>query len=311
MIKIKRIKSHNDSSFRHFILNVFDELPQINNSLLENIHSFLPNNKKFMAENYAAVEDGKILCEASILPQSRKNVRWHINHLAVGEASDEVISRLIKYVVNKYGGDGVETFITFVEDDMPELKELFKRGCNFRECAHLELWGGDNSKIIDDNFNEDVFKDYHVRYLPQIVELHNNMIFPQFRQALKIVKDDFKKRFKSAVLKKVLYNEVTATVEGYFLVFKKNNKLYLDMLLSDAFATYYPEVLKCCKNHIGDVKILVKKYHTSSKILIDNLNQKGFEKKESYSILVKDYWAPVKQSEESLLNLRINVSSPA
>jgi hypothetical protein len=311
MIKIKRIKSNNNNSLEHFLLNIFSQMPRINNPFCEFCHDFLPNNQKFLSENYAAIEDGTSLCEVSISPQSRKNARWHINRLSIGECSDDMIARLIKYVMNKYGGDGVETFITFVNDDIPELKELFKKGCSFRECAHLELWGGDSSKIIDENFNADIFKDYQPRYLSQIVELHNNMIFPQFRQALKIVEDDFRKRFKNSVFKKILYNEVTASVEGYFLIFKKNDKLYLDILLSDGFATYYPEVLKCCKNYLDDVTILVKKYHTSSKILAENLTLKGFAKQSSYAILVKDYWAPAKKENESLLNLAVNVSSPA
>lgn len=286
-------------------------MPKVNNSFYEFFHSFLPNNKKFLAENYAAIEDGQSLCEVSISPQSRKNARWHINRLSVGNCSDDMIATLIKYVMNKYGGDGVETFVTFVNENMPELKELFKKGCSFRECAHLELWVGDSSKIIDDNFNPDFFKEYHPRYLSQIVDLHNSMIFPQFRQALKIVEDDFRKRFKNSVFKKILYNEVTASIEGYFLIFKKNDKLYLDILLSDAFSSYYPEVLKCCKSYLTDVTVLVKKYHTSSKILVENLSQKNFVKKESYAILVKDYWSVVKKENESLLNLAVNISSPA
>ncbi|MEI8377753.1 MAG: hypothetical protein WCF95_04355 [bacterium] len=311
MIKIKRIKSNNNSSLEHFLLNVFSQMPKINNPIYEFLHSFLPNNQKFLSENYAAIEDGISLCEVSISPQSRKNARWQINRLSIGDCSDDMIAILIKYVMNKYGGDGVETFLTFVNENMPELKELFKKGCSFRECAHLELWNGDNSKIIDDNLNTDFFKDYHPRYLSQIVELHNNMIFPQFRQALKIVEDDFRKRFKNSVFRKILYNEVTATVEGYFLIFKKNDKLYLDILLSDAFASYYPEVLKCCKGYLNDVTVLVKKYHTSSKILVENLSQKDFAKQSSYAILVKDYWSVVKKENESILNLGVNISSPA
>lgn len=311
MIKIKRIKFLNNPSFEHFSLNIFNEMPKSANFLIEFLHSLLPNWQKTITENYAAVEDKKILCELSISPQSRKNARWQFKSLSVGECSDEIILRLIKYVINKYGGDGVETFITFVNDNIPELKELFKRGCSFRECAHLELYRGNPSKIMDDSFNPEIFKDYHNRYLNQIVELHNEMIFPQFRQALKVDKDDFKKRFKGAVFKKILYNEVTATVEGYFLIFKKNEKLYLESLLSDAFATYYPEILKACKEYLNETTVMVKKYHTSSKILAAELAQRSFEKDSSYAILVKDYWSPVKEKEESLLSLRVNVSSPA
>jgi hypothetical protein len=278
---------------------------------MEIIHSLLPNETKFWCEKYAAIEDKKILCEVSISPQSRKNARWHINHMAVGECSEDVISRLIKYVMNKYGGDGVETFLTFIDDNMPELKALFKQECSFRECAHLELWRAQQSKITDENFNPDIFQDYHSKYLNQIVELHNNMIFPQFRQALKIGKDDFKKRFKGAVFKKILYNSATSSVEGYFLIFKKNGNFYLELLMSDAFATYYPEVLKACKLYLDDATILVKKYHTSYKILVEALSQSDFAKQESFAILVKDYWAQVKKTEESLLALRVNISSPA
>lgn len=311
MTKIKRTRLINNPNFEHFLLNIFDEMPKSGNFLIGFVHSLLPNWQKTIMENYSAIEEKKILCEVSISPQSRKNARWHINHLSIGECSDEVILRLIKYVVNKYGGDGVETFITFVNDNIPELKELFKRGCGFRECAHLELWQGDSSKIIDECFKPEIFKDYHSRYLKQIAQLHNDMIFPQFRQALKIDKEDLKKRFNGAIFKKILYNEVTASVEGYFLIFKKNEKLYMESLLSDAFASYYPEILKACKEYLDKTTILVKKYHTSSKTLVNELSQRGFEKNTSYAILVKDYWSPVKEKEESLLNLRVNISSPA
>ena len=75
MIKIKRVKSNNSSDLEHFLLNVFHQIPKINNPFCEFFHGFLPNNKKFLPENYAAIEDKKTLCEISIAPQSRKNAR--------------------------------------------------------------------------------------------------------------------------------------------------------------------------------------------------------------------------------------------
>ena len=311
MTKIKRVKFIKNLNFEHFPLNIFREMPESGNFIVEFAHSFLPVWQKTLSENYAAIEENDPLCEVSISPQSRKNARWKFDSLSIGKCSDDVISRLIKYVMNKYGGDGVETFITFVDDNMPELKELFKQGCSFRECGHLELWHGAGSKVIDNSFNSKIFKDYNKKYLGQITELHNEMIFPQFRQALKIDKEDFKKRFKKAVLKKVLYNEAKTSVEGYFLIFKKNGKLYLESLLSEAFATYYPEILKACKEYLPETTILVKKYHTSSKILADELSQREFKKEASYAILIKDYWALVKEKEGSLLGLSLNISSPA
>lgn len=309
MTKIKRTKLNKTAELEHFLLNIFEEMPNSENVLVEILHSFLPNCRKTITENYAAIEDEKHLCEVSITPQSRKNARWHINHLGVGNCSDEVISRLIKYVMNKYGGDGVETFITFINDNIPELKELFKRGCGFRECAHLELWGASSEKITPEPTTE--FKNYDKKYLNQIVELHNEMIFPQFRQALKIDKEDLRRRFNGAVFKKILVDETTHSVEGYFLIFKKNNHIHLELLLSEAFATYYPEVLNACRDYLNDATILVKKYHTSSKQLAEYLTQIEAEKKASYAILVKDYWAPVKGAEKSLFGLSVNVSSPA
>ena len=61
MIQIKRIKSNNSSDLEHFLLNVFGQMPQINNSLCEFFHNFLPNNKKFLSENYATIEDKKMV----------------------------------------------------------------------------------------------------------------------------------------------------------------------------------------------------------------------------------------------------------
>jgi hypothetical protein len=69
--------------------------------------------------------------------------------------------------------------------------------------------------------------------------------------------------------------------------------------------------LKACKDYLDDATILVKKYHTSYKSLLEALAQRDFAKKDSYAILVKDYWAHSKTPEESVLNLRVNISSPA
>lgn len=296
MIRIRRINSGNVNLEQQVLLNIFEETPKTHNPIVCFLHSFLPNGKKRITENYAAIEDKQMLSAISLKPQNRKNARWHINTINIGDCSDETIARLVNYVVNKYGGEGVETFITFTDEKTPELRELFIRGCNFRGGAHLNLWQGSCEKIHLNDFNTELFCDCKKSHFPLIAQLHNQMIFPQFRQSLSIAPDDFKNRFKDAVDSKVIYCESSNSIEGYFLVFKRQGKLYLELLLSEAYDEYYPEILKYCNQYIDEgANILIKKFHTSSKKLEEILEEYNFHQEKSYAVLIKDYWAEVKQ----------------
>lgn len=310
MIRIRRITSRNIPIEQQLLLSIFEETPQSHNCIINFLHSFLPNGKKSITENFAAIEDKEVLSTISLKPQNRKNARWHINRLGFGKCSDETIAKLINYVVSKYGGEGVETFITFINDRKPELRELFIRGCNFRGGAHLNLWQGSCKNMHISNFNAKLFSDYKKEYAPLISQLHNQMIFPQYRQSLSIAPQDFKNRFKDAVASKVLYCESSNSIEGYFLVFKRQDKLYVELLLSEAYDKYYPEILKYCSEYINDnAYILVKKFHTSSKKLEETLESYNFVESASYAVLIKDYWAEIKQPKTS--HIAVGAHNPA
>lgn len=300
MVRIRRIKSTEVNIQQQLLLNIFEEQSKNHNSFLEFLHSFLPNKIKRITENFAAIEDKKILSVISLKPQSRKNARWHINRLCVGDCTDETLIKLINFAVSKYGADGVETFITFINEKTPELKQLFLKYCNFRGGAHLNLWSGSSKKIPDNDFNKKLFSKNKKEYAPLIAQLHNQMIFPQYRQSLSIAPIDFKNRFKDSITNKVIYCESSNSIEGYFLIFKREGNLYLELLLSDAYDEYYPEILKYCSDYIEQgANILVKKFHTSSKKLEEVLDEYSFNENASYAVLIKDYWAEIKKPKKS------------
>ena len=301
MIRIRKNPPSNQPR-EHLFLNIFQERPKFPNCIFNFLHSFFPKDKKIWNENYSAIDGNVVLCEVSISPQSRKNARWHIDRLSVNKCADEVIIKTIKYVMNEYGGDGVQTFITFVDDKMPPLKNLFKSGCNFLEWSRIEIWNSPKTPSNND-YALKIFKAYHFDYLPQIVELYNEMIFPQFRQYLKITNENFKEKLKKTKMVRVLYDESNSKVEGYFLIFEKYGKYYLELLLSEAFGSYYTEIIDYCSNYFAEFNILLKTYFSPSRHLRDSLLKKGLTKKDSYAILIKDYWAPEKQEQSAATGL--------
>lgn len=301
MIRIRK-KSPSNQTLEHLFLNIFQESPRFPNFICDFLHSFFPKDKKIWNENYSAIDGNNVLCEVAISPQNRKSARWHIDRLSISQCADEVIIKTIKYVMHEYGGDGVQTFITFVDDKMPPLKNLFKKGCDFMECARIEIWYSPETPSNND-YALKIFKEYNQDYLEQIVELYNEMIFPQYRQYLKITKENFKDKIKKSKMLRVLYDEANSKIEGYFLIFEKNEKYYLELLLSESCGSYYTEIVDYCTNYFEKFDILVKTYFSPSRHLKDALMKKQLGKKESYAILIKDYWAPEKQEDKQVVDI--------
>ena len=95
-----------DKTFIHFPFNI--------------IHNLFPVNLKFLQECYVAVEKDEPLGLISLTPDGHTKTRWKINRLILGTNAYDTGKQLVDYVVNKYGGAGVETFVTVIDENYAE-----------------------------------------------------------------------------------------------------------------------------------------------------------------------------------------------
>jgi|GEM_PF-423788 len=279
------------------------------------IHDLLPVNLKFLQESYVAVEKNEVLGLISLTPDTRQKTRWRINKLILNVNAYEVGKQLIDFVVNKYGGAGVETFITILNETSAEAIALFKNNCGFRSCTQIHVFEKDNLQFNKDlylNFN--LLRDAKPSDAENLKEFDQQSIFPQYRISLINSKSDFKVGLKSNLANKiagyktkkfVFEDPAKNVIEGYVNVTTKDGKYYwADVVLSLAFQNYYEDIVNYIVSYVQNksedakLSIYLRKYYQSSEKLSESLTNLNFTINQRYQVLVKDYWKATKAPSE-------------
>jgi hypothetical protein len=302
-----------DTNFIHFPVNFF--------------HSALPLHWKFLQESYVAVEKNEPLGLISLVPDGNTRTRWKINRLVLGIEAYDVGKQLIDYVVNKYGGAGVERFLTTIDENSPEAIALFKKECFFRQFSKINIWEHESSApaaIMPEALRGAVPAD-----ASKLFELDKDAILPHLRSSLVKTTDDFRfdlarklsdtfKGYKAC--RYVLDNAGNNTLEGFLSMTTADSKhFWVDITLSLAYMQYYEELLGFTlgkiKSSIPDAKIYigVKDYHQASTHMTDVLTSHKFKQCGNFQILVKDYWKPIREYKENTVPAIIfpDMTSPA
>lgn len=297
---------------------------------LDLVHSFLPLNMKFLQESYVAIENKEILGLISIIPDNKDKTRWKINRLILNNNSYDVGKKLVDYVVNKYGGAGVETFITNIDSNYPEAISLFKNSCSFRNCSQIQILAKNVSEIEYLPSNDYKFlrkiKYSDARYLS---ELDHQALYPHFRPSLIKSAADFKFGLKNRILNKlrgykvkrlVLESPAKKSIEAYILIMSMDGINYrVDIILSLAYQEHYTDLLSDVSRYVksqnenAKLFIYLRKYYQSSKKFAEVLKTLGFKENYLYQVLVKDYWklTPVESDKKVPIVIFPDITSPA
>lgn len=295
---------------------------------LDMAHNLLPPNMKFLQECYVAVEEKEILGLIGLIPDGKQKTRWKINRLVLTINAYETGKQLIDYIINKYGGSGVETFITTIDENYPEAISLFKNACSFRSCSQIHIWEKENlefnSALVNLGLRNIRFSD-----AVKLQELDEQNLFPQFRASLAKHVSDFKFGFKNQVLNYFRGYEVKRAVfenpgknapEGYFMISTKDNiNFFADITLSLAYQDYYENILNSItwyvksRNENAKLYVYVRKYYQSSKALGEILSKFNFKPYYSSQVLVKDYWkvTPLSEAKKTSIIIFPDITSPA
>ncbi len=293
------------------------------------LHKILPLHMKFLEECYVAIENDEPLGLISLAPDGHIRTRWKINRLVLGINAYDVGKQLIDYVVNKYGGDGVETFITVINENYPEAIALFKNACSFRNYSKINIWEYEGIYNKDTKAKTGFLRKAENFDAQKLFELDSEAIFPHLRTFLAKTVNDFKIDIKSRLINKfkgykaekyVLDNPGNNTIEALLSIFTADNKhFWVDITLSLAYQDYYEDVadfaIKKIKSQNRDAKIYIgiKDYHQIKKHMTDVFSAHNFKLCGDFQVLVKDYWMPINDYKDKKVPAIIfpDMTSPA
>ncbi|OGH99686.1 MAG: hypothetical protein A2104_05120 [Candidatus Melainabacteria bacterium GWF2_32_7] len=297
---------------------------------LDLFHNLLPPNMRFLQECFVAAEDKNLLGLIGLVPDGQQKTRWKINRLILDINAYEIGQQLIDFVVNRYGGSGVETFITTIDEKYPEAISLFKNACKFRSCSHIHIWEKDNLEINTDFKNIGLLREVKISDASKLRELDAQTLFPQFRTSLIKNIADYKFGLKNKIFNQikgfkikrfVLDNPGINSIEGYVLIMSKDNKnFWADIILSLAYQDYYEDILNYIiryvksQNENAKLHVYSRKYYQSNKKLVEVLAKQNFKPSHSFQVLVKDYWkiTPVtSEDKKSPIIIFPDITSPA
>ena len=297
---------------------------------LDMLHEFLPPHLRFLQECYVAVEDKEILGLIGLIPDGKQKIRWKINRLVLNINAYDIGKQLIDYVVNKYGGAGVETFLTIIDENYPEAISLFKNACSFRSCTQILIWEKDNLEFVKPPQVSPLIREVRSSDAQQLQELDEQSLFPQFRTSLIKnvsgfnfgIKNQILNYFKGYKVKRfVLDNPRKNSIEGYILIVSKDNKdFWADITLSLAYQDYYEDLMNYvinfvkAQNKAARLYTYVRKYYQSSKKLNDVVTDLNFKLSHTFQVLAKDYWkaTPVSaEGKKSPIIIFPDITSPA
>lgn len=293
------------------------------------LHRFLPVNMKFLQESYVAIEEEELLGLISLVPDGNQKTRWKINRLILNTNAYDAGKQLIDYVVNKYGGAGVESFLTTIDENYTEALALFKTACSFRNCSKINIWEYENFKNYKISENTISLRTAEISDAQNLYELECESLYPQFKTSLVKTENDFKfgmekkfiNKFKNHRIQRfVLDNTEKNRIESFLSIMTKDSiDFWIDITLSLAYQEYYDDILNFAVNQVystnqnGKLYISVRDFQQTGRKMTEVLSQNGFIKRGSFKILVKDYWRPAEYSTEKKVPIMIfsDMTSPA
>lgn len=293
------------------------------------LHELLPVSLKFLQECYVAVEGEELLGLISLTPDGNQKTRWKINRLILNPNAYDTGKQLIDYVVNKYGGAGVETFLTTIDENYTEALALFKTACSFRNCSKINIWEYENLKNYKISENNLSLRTAEFSDAKKLFELDCETLYPKFKTSLVKTEKDFRFSAGNNLINKLKGNKIQRfvldntgkdSIESFLSVMTRDNvNFWVDITLSLAYQDYYEDILNfainrvCSINQNGKLYIGIRDFQQTNRKMTEVLSRHDFKQRGNFEVLVKDYWRPAEYKTENKVPIMIfpDMTSPA
>jgi ribosomal protein S18 acetylase RimI-like enzyme len=284
----------------------------------------LPARHQFLPAIYVACRQQRVLGVVVLSPDDANNRRWRIEQLIVDpeESSFDVGSQLLGYIMNRYGADGVHSFVAHVSQQDMDASALLK-SAGFRYCTR-QLWfdftpsdkanspqtsqpvtaNAPNGEGI--NGGHQVFKEAGCHHAERLSQLYNDALPPDIRISLEKAPADYRQ---------LTLRQCMRRIQGYFFQRWVLEDTHRDVVIaaieisSSDFSHFYLNVVvspvwtSVSDRLVSHGMYLVQRISRQARIttvIFDHdkalqqlLLQKGFEPSPPVDILVKEYWIPL------------------
>lgn len=300
--KIKKMVSYlgnNDKSSQTISVDAFAML-----------HNILPLKFKFIPESYILLEKNEILGLISIVPTNGNPYKINITKLIFKQNMYNVGKQLVDFVIAKYGAKGATSFIVSVEQSHSELIELFVHGCGFRQCSYENLW-----KL--ECFSPETNSKAPFRYCQNsdskyIARLYNSELKNLYRPSLERIKSEYQEPIFGGLSKDyknryVLEEPERQRIIAYISITTTDNyNFIIDISINNAYNISYDEIINFALSEISSRKsnycafLKHRQYTKNADNLEKYLHERKLECIQTQCILAKDYYKPIKQTENAL-----------
>ncbi len=307
------LEQFTEESFKSEVLEQFQHLY----GPIQQISQALPPRLQFTPAIYVALSkeksQTKVLGLIWLSKDGKKNNRWKIEQLIIDpqEFSFDVGAQLINYVINRYGAEGVQTFLAVVHHQYEQALSLLK-SCGFRHVTRLHYFCHENPTSLasqkpdirglrevtaSDRFR---LKELHLASLPTDKRLsfeksHRDFNPSFFENMVNGINGVFSKRW-------VVEDRIHETLLGSLLMSTTNLKdFHLELTLSPAWEDGYEDLLNFGIYHAlqqtSTPRLFVEAFAFND-YQLKHLEQLQFSRLHDAEILVKDYWIPLKDQEK-------------
>jgi hypothetical protein len=275
------------------------------------IHYYLPLGWKILQEGYVAVENDNIIGLIAIIPDSKTKLRWKIDQFYLKPNAYDVGKLLIDYIVNKYGAEGVETFIAELDEMNADAQDLFKNACGFRFCTREYTYKYPLNGEILPEVDINNFRKMNSSDTEKLYDLYIECLKPQAKISLEKDPDDFnsgisrffRNHFNGIEIAQwVLENPENKSIVAYADIRTVDNTVsHACIFTALPYSEYYKDILNYLINYAGlknrnaILHINLCEAIQSYSHFQDIINKLELELIKSSIILVKDYWRPLKE----------------
>ena len=282
----------------------------LQNEAVRLLHSHCPLKYKFLPESYILLEKNEILGLITILPTMGNPYKIMITRLIFQNNLYDVGKQLVEFVIAKYGAQGAVSFSVIVDNSHEELFRLFLNDCGFRHCSCENLWKIENFNAAD--IHPAPFRVCQNSDAKSVSDLYNADLTSLYKPALQRIKTEFKEPLFAGVTnfyknRYVLEEAAHRRIIAYLSVTTADNiNFILDLSVNNGYEISYDEILAFAYNEIAVRKsnfyifVKQKKYTNSSEKFEEYLHSRNFNCIQTQNVLVKDFYRPIKQTENVL-----------
>ncbi|MBX2860289.1 MAG: GNAT family N-acetyltransferase [Vampirovibrio sp.] len=286
----------------------------------QRISQLLPPRFQFMPIIYVAVSRNKVFGFIWLRTDGVKGSRLRIEQVLIDPTkfSYDIGTQLVNFVVNRYGAEGVQTFLALVHENADEAQALFKT-CGFRHVTKVLSYVHTSPSDIGDGEAQDIhgLRESGRQDRLKLKELYTDCLAPETRICLEKAVDDFNGPlaktyrtntlapgsqpvfFKRWVIEDVVHDVLLAAVD---VVTDNCRDFHINLLVSPGWSDGLESLLDYGVSQVlkntESAQIHVACY-LFNKELNHLLEEKGFSRTETAEVLVKDYWIPLQDDSQT------------